>query len=170
VLYKYCKIYKYCKNTRIDESFGLFAASEAATHGRVDVLEWLDKKDMIDNVVINEIIAVGTYPNKTEVLKFARKFVEENEIDLEFVGDTWDAVLNYGIHDFIDVRFDRMYGYEMDDMDGDCDYLAGLAKLDTEGAEVSFGHAECLRFLRSKGLPWNPDEATRARAAAIGIA
>jgi hypothetical protein len=63
-----------------------------------------------------------------------------------------------------------MYGIDMADHAGDCDYLAGLANLDTEGAEVSFGHAECLRYLRFKGFPWNPDDATRARAAAIGIA
>ena len=79
----------------------------------------------------------------------------------------WHYVIENGIHDFIDVVFDHMHGY---DMDGECAYLAKLAKLDTEGAEISSGHAECLRYLRSKGFPWSPDEATRARATALGIA
>ena len=58
-------LHKNCKNTRVIDAFGRFAVTEAATHGRLNVLEWLDKKYMIDDVVMNEIIAVGTYHNKT---------------------------------------------------------------------------------------------------------
>jgi hypothetical protein len=169
-LYLICMLHKYCNDTRVLDSFGLRAASEAATYDRVNVIEWLEKKECMDDIAIMSVIEAGTYNNNAQVLKFVRKIIEYWELDVKFVGTVWDAVLQHGIHDFIDVMFDHMYGYDMEDFTEDCAYLAEIAKLDTEDAEISFGHAECLRYLRSKGFPWNPDEATRARAAAIGIA
>ena len=183
-------LHKYCNWTPDIGGFVWCAAYEAANHGQVGVLAWLQNKDLIDDDDLIGIIETATFEeyaasgNSTKVLKFVRRLIESRDCDdddddnddgnfpfeMKFNGEVWSNVLTYGIHDFIDVLFDHMYGYDIDDLDGDCDYLAELAKLDTEGAEISFGHAECLRYLRSKGVPWNPDEATRTRAAAIGIA
>jgi hypothetical protein len=184
-------LHKYCNWTPVIGGFGWCAAYEAATHGQVGVLAWLQNNDLIEDDVIIGIIEAATFEdsaasdNSTKVLKFVRRLIESRDDDdddddndndnddmpfeMEYNDDVWHSVLTYGIHDFIDVLYDHMYGIDMADFTEDCAYLAGLANLDTEGAEVSFGHAECLRFLRSRGFPWNPDEATRARAAAIGI-
>ena len=162
---------------RAVDSFAIHA-SRVATHcGHVHVLEWLENIGELETgLMLDSMVMTATFYNNTEVLKFLRKFIETVDADddvmrYEIQGCySWRYALENGIHDFIDVLFEHMHGYNMDDLAGDCAYLAGLAKLDTEGAEISFGHAECLRYLRSKGFPWSPDEATRARAAAIGIA
>ncbi len=156
---------------RAVESFASHASRVAAHCGHVHVLEWLDSIGELENgVMLDAMVMTATFYNHAEVLKFLRKFIATVEyVDMTKSCYAWRYTLENGIHDFIDVLYDHMYGIDMADFTEDCAYLAGLANLDTEGAEVSFGHAECLRFLRSRGFPWNPDEATRARAAAIGI-
>lgn len=150
------------------------ACLEAAHNNHTHILQWLYDNDLTDDSDIDNMFINAILDNRASVLHFIRRNIPDDHIfqdDNGYSLDLWKAILEHGNHQFIDMVFERTE-FRPEDHKNDCAYLAEKAHLSDDtlwDATAPSGHIVCLRYLRSKGLPWEPNAKTRARADAIGI-